>query len=128
MRLFITRFALENLEAVPFAWFKIANCVTLRAPMESLDKLLKSMTGRGLGKIVQRAQNMDDLAHKLRLRVEPALAGHIVAVNARDDGELVVICTSPAWASRLRYASEELLEAARAAGADVTRCRFKVDR
>ena len=74
--------------------------------MLSLEKLLRKTTGRGLGKIVQRAQNMDEIAHKLRLAVEPDLAAQIHAVNVRDDGELVIVCASSAWAARLRFDSD----------------------
>lgn len=94
--------------------------------MLSLEKLLKSKAGRSLKSIVQNAQNMDDLAHKLRACLEPELAAQLLAANVRGDGELVIICASSVWASRLRFESESLLAAARAAGADVTRCRVKV--
>jgi hypothetical protein len=94
--------------------------------MLSLEKLLKSTTGRGLGKIVQRAQNMDEIAHKLRLAVAPDLAEQIHAVNVRDDGELVIVCASSAWAARLRFDSEQLVAVARELGADVTRCRVRI--
>jgi predicted nucleic acid-binding Zn ribbon protein len=51
-----------------------------------------------------------------------------VAANVRDDGELVVLCRSSAWASRLRFAADDLLSAARATGAEVTRCSVRVAR
>ena len=94
--------------------------------MESLEKLLKSKARGGLGEIVQRAQNMDDLAHKLRQRIDPEMAAHVTAVNVREDGELIVIVDSSAWAARARYASVELVEGARDCGADVTRCHVRV--
>ncbi len=94
--------------------------------MLSLDKLLKSNAGRGLAKIVQRAQNMDALARRLRAELEPALAEQLVAVNVRDDGELVLVCGSSAWAARIRFEGEKLVDAARDHGADVTRYRVTV--
>jgi len=50
----------------------------------------------------------------------------IVAANFREDGELVVICASSAWASRLRYETEILLQAARNAGVMAQTCRIRV--
>jgi len=50
----------------------------------------------------------------------------IVAANIREDGELVVICASSAWASRLRYESEILLKAAQDAGMSAHTCRVRV--
>lgn len=94
--------------------------------MLSLEKLLKKSSGQGLDKIVQRAQNMDEIAHKLRLVLEPDLAEQIRAVNVREDGELIIVCSSSAWAARLRYDSKQLVAAARELGADVTRCRVRV--
>ena len=58
----------------------------------------------------------------------PASAAAVIAANVRDDGELVVICESPAWASRLRFAADTLLEAAIAHGAAATRCTVRVSR
>ena len=94
--------------------------------MLSLEKLLKKSTGGGLDKIVQRAQNMDEIAHKLRSVLAPDLAEQIRAINVRDDGELVIVCATSAWAARLRYDSETLVAAARKLGVDVTRCRVRV--
>ena len=94
--------------------------------MLSLEKLLKTGAGRGLEKIIQRAQNMDDLAQKLRAGLEPDLAEQILAVNVRDNGELVVVCSSSAWAARLRFESDCLVRIAREAGADVAHCRVRV--
>jgi hypothetical protein len=52
--------------------------------------------------------------------------GAIVAANVREDGELVVICASSAWASRLRYETEKLLQAAEDAGVSAETCRIRV--
>ncbi len=50
----------------------------------------------------------------------------IVAANVREDGELIVICASSAWASRLRYETDLLLRAARDAGVSAHTCRVRV--
>lgn len=94
--------------------------------MKRLDTLLNTPATSGLETLIQKAQNMDDLAHKLRNSLNPALAAELMAVNLRQDGELVVICSSPAWAARMRYETAALLQAAQAAGVDASDCRFRV--
>ena len=95
---------------------------------KSLEKLLNPSTDGDLAKIVRRAQDMGELASAL-VRALPADEGAaILAANVRDDGELVVLCQSPAWASRLRFSADALLEAARAHGAAASRCSVRVAR
>ena len=91
-----------------------------------LENLLKARAGSTLNKIIRRAQNLDELTTALRAKL-PADAGqNLLAANLRDDGELVLVCTSSAWASRLRFESETLMEAARKTGLTVTTCRVTV--
>ncbi len=95
-------------------------------PIIRLENLLKSGASGTLDKIVQRAQNMDALTTALRGEL-PADAGqNLVAANLRENGELVLICTSSAWASRLRFESEKLMAAARKSGLTVHSCRVSV--
>lgn len=81
-----------------------------------IDYLLKTGAGDSLTEIVQRAQDMQALTAALRAALAPEAAERLVAANLRDDGELVLVCASSAWASRLRFEAEMLLAAARAAG------------
>ncbi|MDJ0748560.1 MAG: DciA family protein [Woeseiaceae bacterium] len=76
--------------------------------------------------MIRRAREMGELTHILCDSLPGEFAGAIAAANVRDDGSLVVIATSPAWASRLRYESESLLAAAREAGRNVSQCRIRV--
>jgi hypothetical protein len=93
-----------------------------------LENLLKSGPGSSLDKIVQRAQKMESLTTILKAALPPDVAEHLLATNISEDGELVLICRSPAWASRLRFEGDGLLEAAREAGESVSRCRVRVSR
>jgi len=97
-------------------------------PATKLDKLLDKRTGSELAKIIRRAQEMDVLTAALKSRLEPGLADNLIAANVREDGELVVVCSASAWASRLRFEAETLLEAARSAGESPVRCRVRVAR
>ncbi len=94
--------------------------------MLRLQKLLKAGKRGGLEKIVQRAQDMGDLTRRLKQALPPELADELKAANVREDGELVILCHSSAWAARLRFESDALVSAARDAGAKVSRCRVRV--
>ena len=93
-----------------------------------LEKLLKSSPSGDLENIVQTAQYMDRLTTALRAGLEPDLADNVIAASVRDGDELVVIASTSAWASKLRFDESRLLEAARGAGADVEYCRVTVSK
>ena len=96
--------------------------------LKKIDKLLNSKGGNALEDLVQHAQDMDDLALRVRLSLDGDIRDSIAAANLRDDGELVVVCRSSAWAARLRFESERLMQAARDGGYTVTGCRVRVGR
>lgn len=91
-----------------------------------LENLLKPCNDAGLGGIVQRARAMGELTDVLSRALPSADRAAIVAANVREDGEMVVICASSAWASRLRFETELLLDAARNAGIKAQSCRVRV--
>jgi hypothetical protein len=91
-----------------------------------LENLLKGDTGKPLEKIVQHAQKMDDLTASLQAALGKEAAANLLAANVRDDGELVLICSSSSWAARLRFDSEAVLAAAGRAGAKADRVRVRV--
>ncbi len=91
-----------------------------------LDKLLKSSPSGSLAKIIRRARDMDDLTTRLRVALDPKTAESLLAANVRDNGELVVVASSSAWAAKLRFESEKLMGVARADGTAVNRFRVSV--
>lgn len=93
---------------------------------KSLEKLLNPSKDGDLASIVRRARDMGELAGALAAAVPPEEGASILAANVRDDGELVVLCRSSAWASRLRFSADAMIAAARARGAEVSRCRVRV--
>ena len=95
-------------------------------PANKLGNLLTPCKNGDLGKLVERARHMGELTDVLCRAISEQDRAGIVAANVRESGELVVICASPAWASRLRYESETLLGAARAAGVEVSSCAVRV--
>lgn len=91
-----------------------------------LKDLVNPSDNGDLASIVRRAREMGELTAALAA-VLPAEAGSaVVAANVRDDGALVVIAASSAWASRLRFETDTLLEAARSVGVNAHTCRIRV--
>ena len=70
---------------------------------------------------------MQALTDALRAALPEELAAELLSVSIRDQ-ELVLLCSSPAWASRLRFESDALLAAARQRGQVAARCRVRVVR
>jgi len=95
-------------------------------PTKSLENLLNPNNDGGVGDVIRRAKEMGELSTALTKILPVDLAEGIVAANIRDSGELVVICRSSAWASRLRFETESILDAARKTGADVASMSVKV--
>ena len=91
-----------------------------------LEDLLKSGATGSLDKIIQRAQNMDLLTGALRAALVPDMGENLLAANVRDDGEMVIVCSSSVWASRIRFESEALIDAACKAGFRPTSSRVIV--
>jgi hypothetical protein len=95
-------------------------------PSNKLKNLLNPSSNGDLGELISRARRMGELTDILSNALSESDRGAIVAANVREDGELVVICASSAWASRLRYETEALLEAAKNAGISAHTCRIRV--
>jgi len=91
-----------------------------------LKNLLKPSAIGGLGDVIDRAQRMGELTGLLSKALPESDRGAIVAANLRENGELVIICATSAWASRLRYETELLLKAAKDAGLPAHTCRVRV--
>jgi len=97
-------------------------------PTHKLGNLLNPCDDGDLGALIGRARRMGELTDILCKALPDADKSAIVAANIRADGELVVICASSAWVSRLRYETDRLLQAAREAGVSAHTCRVRVAR
>jgi len=95
---------------------------------KSLEKLLNSSTNGTHRTITRHAREMDELLNLLQSALPEDLAGAIVAANIREQGELVVLARSPAWAARLRFEAAKLLAAARTANESLSSCSVRVVR
>jgi len=97
-------------------------------PIKSLENLLNANDDGSLGDIVKHARDMGVLVQTLLKALPADHATSIAAANIRDGGKLVILATSSAWASRLRFETDALIDAARKTGADVTSCSVRVVR
>lgn len=97
-------------------------------PVKSLENLLNTSQDSGLGELIQHARDMGDLVQILQNSLPEEQRAAISAANIRDDGELVILASSSAWASRLRYEADSLLATVRAAGKPASKCSVRVAR
>ncbi len=93
-----------------------------------LENLLNPNDSGDLGDIIRRARDLDRLTRALTEALPEDFAGSILAANVRENAELVVLAASPAWAARLRFETDTLLQAARDADVDATSCKVRVSR
>jgi len=105
---------------------KSTTYVTLIMATKQLGNLLNPCNDGDLGNLVRRAREMGELTCTLTGALPEEHAQGVVAANVREDGELVVIAASSAWASRLRYEADTLLKAAQEAGIKAHTCRIRV--
>ena len=94
---------------------------------KSLESLLKPGNDGDLGGIVQKARDLADLTTGLKGALPDDLASGIIAVSVREDA-LVLVCSSSAWASRLRFEEQQVKEAAAAIGQAVEHVVVRVSR
>ena len=95
-------------------------------PVEKLENLLNRNEIGELGEIVGRAAEFARLTEALADALPEDLREGLIAASVRPDGQLVVIGQSPAWAARLRYEGDALLEAARQNGEQATSIKVRV--
>ena len=93
---------------------------------KQLGNLLNPKGNGELGDIVKRAREMGELTENLCKILPEDLAGSVVAANIRGESELVLICQSSAWASRLRFEEAALIAAASSLGVNVDKVSVRV--
>lgn len=92
---------------------------------KSLSELI-FRPGSAVAGLAREAEAVLALAEELRAALEPALAGGLAGARLRADGTLVILAASPAWAARLRFEGERLLERARARHPEAQRVEVRV--
>ena len=95
---------------------------------KQLGNLLNPKGNGELANIVKRAREMGELTENLSKILPEDLKGSVVAANIRGNSELVLICPSSAWASRLRFEEAALISAASSLGINVDKVSVRVAR
>ncbi len=94
---------------------------------KSLESLLKPGSDGDLGGIVRKARDLADLTTGLKKALPDDLASGIIAVNLNEDA-LVLVCSSSAWASRLRFEEQQVKKASEAIGHAIEHVVVRVTR
>ncbi|GMW06930.1 MAG: DciA family protein [Gammaproteobacteria bacterium] len=93
--------------------------------LKSLSDLLQQPAGP-FADLARKATATEELAATLRASLGPELAAELRAAHLRPDGTLVILAGSPAWASRLRFEAQGLLERCRERHPQAARVRVRV--
>ena len=96
--------------------------------IKKLSNLINSSGNEGLSEIIERARDMGELTETLSKALPAELQNSLIAANLRDDNELVLICPSSAWASRLRFEEASVIAAAKQHGINVDKVSVRVGR
>jgi hypothetical protein len=83
------------------------------APL-SISQLM-SGSETGFGRILKRAEALNQLNHRVSRLLDDDLAIHCQVANVRD-GRMIFACTSPGSATRLRLQARQLIDQLHAAG------------
>ncbi len=90
-----------------------------------LGDLLK---GSRLGDIVERAREAESLTCRVQRLLPSELAAHVVGASL-DDGRLVILADSSAWAARLKFHARDLIEPLRlVCDTDIRKTHVRVHR
>jgi hypothetical protein len=76
--------------------------------------------------LTREAERRINLSDHLRNRLSEDLAQGVNSCNLSNDGMLTILTNSAAWASRLRFESEQILNLCREIEPSIANVRFKV--
>ena len=92
---------------------------------KSLSELM-FRSGSAVNDLARRAEASMDLAATLRAGLSPDLADALHGASLHEDGTVVVMAASPAWAARLRFEADTLLARCRERHPRAARLRVRV--
>lgn len=92
---------------------------------KSLSELI-FRPGSPIAGLAREAEAATSLVDELRAALAAPLAGALAGARLREDGTLVLLAASPAWAARLRFEGEQLLERCRERHPDARRIEVRV--
>ncbi|MFW2404349.1 MAG: DciA family protein [Gammaproteobacteria bacterium] len=92
---------------------------------KSLSELLRD-PGSSVGRLAAKARQKQALGDHVRNGLSTDLAAALLHCSVDENGVLVVRTTSSAWAAKLRFENEKLLELAREVHPETTSVRVRV--
>jgi hypothetical protein len=92
---------------------------------KSLSSLLATKDG-SLGNLTRKARLREDLSDHLRKQLPSTLSAGFLHCNLREQGLLIVLASSPEWASRLRFETELIRRLCAAHGTEVSSVKVRV--
>ena len=92
---------------------------------KSLSELI-FRPGSALNDLARRAEASLDLAETLRAGLPREMSGELRSASLHDDGTLLVLAGSPAWAARLRFEGDALLARCRERHPQTKRIKVRV--
>jgi hypothetical protein len=97
-------------------------------PAKNQPRALADLFGGNpaLSALSQAASLRVTLWEAVREALDEPLREQVLACNLRDDGTLVVTTASPAWAARLRFEAERMLDACRERFPGAVRVRVRI--
>ncbi len=95
---------------------------------KKISKILATGGPDGLGRLVEKSGEIGRLTVALADALPDDLGAAIVSASVDDAGVLQLKARSSAWASRLRFEEERLLEAAASVGRPAKGVRVRVGR
>ena len=100
----------------------------MSTPPNKQPRVLADLFGRdtALGALSQAASLRVTLWEVVREALDEPLREQVLACNLRADGTLMVTTASPAFASRLRFEADRMLEACRERFPGATRVRVRI--
>lgn len=100
----------------------------MAGPESRQPRALAELFGRGtaLNALREAADLRMSLVTVVRQALDADLGAEVMSCNLREDGTLVVTASSAAWATRLRFAGEQMLAACRKTHPGTTRVRVRV--
>ena len=92
---------------------------------KSLSEIIAAKDG-SISSLAREARLREDLSTHLRTHLPEPLADGFLHCNLRQGGLLVVLATSPEWASRLRFEADRIRQLCADHGTEVTSIRIRV--
>ena len=95
---------------------------------KQIGNLLNSINNGDLAKSLKRSAEIGQLTSALCEALPPEMAAAILSASVGEDKVLSLRVTSSAWASRLRFETEQIEAAAAKAGVEVSGVKVRVGR